>query len=211
MRAKDENSSTMRPMSPTWRMIVSVHWSKTSRSSAMTLPNFRRSRSAESWIGVSGFLISWAMRRATSAQAELRCADDEVGDVVEGDDIAVRAGRSRRSVVTRTLMVRSRPPRMTVIWSRCSGRSSRSAAPTTGASSGRTSAIGRRSIDRLAEAEEPQRRAVGDGDAPVAVDADDAGGDAREHRLGEAPAAVDLLARREQLGALARGAARSWC
>ena len=31
-------------------------------------------RSADSWIGVSGFLISWAMRRATSAQAELRCA-----------------------------------------------------------------------------------------------------------------------------------------
>ena len=31
-------------------------------------------RSAESWIGVSGFLISWAMRRATSAQAEVRCA-----------------------------------------------------------------------------------------------------------------------------------------
>ena len=28
MRAKAENSSTMRPMSPTWRMIVSVHWSK---------------------------------------------------------------------------------------------------------------------------------------------------------------------------------------
>jgi hypothetical protein len=25
-------------------------------------------------IGVSGFLISWAMRRATSAQAEVRCA-----------------------------------------------------------------------------------------------------------------------------------------
>ena len=38
MRAKAENSSTMRPMSSTWRMIVSVHWSKTSRSSVMTLP-----------------------------------------------------------------------------------------------------------------------------------------------------------------------------
>ena len=31
-------------------------------------------RSAESWIGVSGFLISWAMRRATSAQAVERWA-----------------------------------------------------------------------------------------------------------------------------------------
>ncbi len=75
MRAKRENSSTMRLMSSTWRTIVSVHWSNTSRSSTIILPYLRRSRSAESWIGVSGFLISWAMRRATSAQAEVRCAD----------------------------------------------------------------------------------------------------------------------------------------
>jgi hypothetical protein len=33
-----------------------------------------RSRSAESWIGVSGFLISWARRRATSPQAASRWA-----------------------------------------------------------------------------------------------------------------------------------------
>ena len=38
------------------------------------LPYLRRMRSAASWIGVSGFLISWAMRRATSAQAAVRCA-----------------------------------------------------------------------------------------------------------------------------------------
>ena len=37
MRAKDENSSTIRFMSSTCRMIVSVHWSKTSRPSVMTL------------------------------------------------------------------------------------------------------------------------------------------------------------------------------
>ena len=74
MRAKAENSSTMRVTSPTWRMMVSVHRSKTSRSSVITLPYLRRRRSAESCMGVSGFLISWAMRRATSAQAEVRCA-----------------------------------------------------------------------------------------------------------------------------------------
>jgi len=62
-------------MSSTWRTIVSVHWRKISASSLMTGPYLRRSRSADSWIGVSGFLISWAMRRATSAQAEVRCAD----------------------------------------------------------------------------------------------------------------------------------------
>ena len=75
MRAKDENSSTMRPMSPTWRMIVSVQMVKVSGSLLISLRYLRFSRSAESWIGVSGFLISCAMRRATSAQAALRCAD----------------------------------------------------------------------------------------------------------------------------------------
>ena len=74
MRAKAENSSTMRVTSPTWRMMVSVQRSKVSRSSTITLPYLRRMRSAESCIGVSGFLISCAMRRATSAQAEVRCA-----------------------------------------------------------------------------------------------------------------------------------------
>ena len=36
---------------------------------------FSRRRSAESWIGVSGFLISCAMRRATSFHASWRCAE----------------------------------------------------------------------------------------------------------------------------------------
>ncbi len=75
MRAKRENSSTIRRMSSTCRTIVSVHCSNTALSSVMTLPNLRRMRSAESWIGVSGFLISCAMRRATSAHAEVRCAE----------------------------------------------------------------------------------------------------------------------------------------
>ena len=47
--------------------------------------------------GVSGFLISWAMRRATSAQAEVRWAVDEFGDVVERHDKAVVLGRDGRS------------------------------------------------------------------------------------------------------------------
>ena len=74
MRAKRENSSTMRLISSTWRTMVSVHCSNTAGSSVIDLPYLRRSRSAESWIGVSGFLISWAMRRAMSAQADERCA-----------------------------------------------------------------------------------------------------------------------------------------
>jgi hypothetical protein len=71
IRAKRENSSTIRLMSSTCRTMVSVHWSKIclSLASVMSLPNLRRMRSAESWIGVSGFLISWAMRRAMWALA----------------------------------------------------------------------------------------------------------------------------------------------
>ena len=39
-----------------------------------SLRNLRAMRSAESWIGVSGFLISCAMRRAASFQAASFCA-----------------------------------------------------------------------------------------------------------------------------------------
>ena len=38
----------------------------------MTVAGRRVMRSAEGWIGGSGFLVSWAMRLATSAQAEGR-------------------------------------------------------------------------------------------------------------------------------------------
>ena len=128
MRAKAENSSTMRVTSPTWRMMVSVQRSKTSRSSVITLPYLRLMRSAESCMGVSGFLISWAMRRATSAHAEVRCAEHQLGDVVEGE----RPSRSRSSPsaswVTRTAKLRSSPPMVSVTcrcgrpraWGRCS-------------------------------------------------------------------------------------------
>ena len=74
MRAKRENSSTMRPMSSTWRTIVSVHWSKTAAILGDDLAVLAAQPLGRSWIGVSGFLISWAMRRATSAQADVRCA-----------------------------------------------------------------------------------------------------------------------------------------
>ena len=56
----------------------------------MESPYLRRMRSAESWIGVSGFLISWAMRRATSAQAVRALRADQLGHVVEGHDEALR-------------------------------------------------------------------------------------------------------------------------
>src|SRR5215510_8123791 len=79
MRAKEENSSTMRPISPTWRTMVSVHCWKISGSVTISAAYLRFSRSAESWMGVSGFLISCALRR------------HQVGDIVEGKDKAVGA------------------------------------------------------------------------------------------------------------------------
>ena len=64
----------MRPISSTCRPMIDRYsencWLATS-SSGLYL---RRSLSAASWIGVSGFLISCAIRRAISDQAALRCA-----------------------------------------------------------------------------------------------------------------------------------------
>ncbi len=97
----------MRLMSSTWRTIVSVHWSKMSRSCVISLPYLRFSRSAESWIGVSGFLISCAMRRATSAQAEVRCAVTRSVMSSERDDEIRMAFVGAPAEVTRILKVRS--------------------------------------------------------------------------------------------------------
>ena len=74
MRAKRLNSLTIRRRPSVWRTITSVYWVSASASTPSTLENLRWMRCAESWIGVSGFLISWAMRRATSPQAAMRCA-----------------------------------------------------------------------------------------------------------------------------------------
>src|SRR3546814_7168582 len=81
IRAKDVDSSTMRPISPTWRTIVSVQTVKVSGSLLISFRYFRLRRSAESWIGVSGFLISCAMRRATSAHAALRRSEEHTSEL----------------------------------------------------------------------------------------------------------------------------------
>ena len=90
IRAKPENSSTMRRMSPTWRTIVSVHWSKTLRSSSLdplaeaALQPLggeldRRQRILD--------LVRDAARDVRPGRAALR--RHQVGDVVEGDDEAL--------------------------------------------------------------------------------------------------------------------------
>ena len=60
----------------TWLTIVDAPRLSTSESGPGSLSaSFICSRSAASWIGVSGFLISCARRRATSPQATARCAE----------------------------------------------------------------------------------------------------------------------------------------
>ena len=199
IRAKDENSSTMRLMSSTWRTIVSVHWSNTSRSVVITLPYLRRMRSAESWIGVSGFLISWAMRRATSAQAEVRCAETRS---VMSSSVMTRSRSSLRACslvdahVDGPLLAAARdhdlllhqalPP---------AGASPRRGRATSG------STVGDRRAEQLVAPTSPSSASV-DGltmvITPLRVDADDARRNARQHRLGEPAPAIDQVARRGQ-------------
>ena len=58
--------------------------------------------------GVSGFLISWAMRRATSAQAAVRWA---LTRSVMSSKVTTKPSAEPRSLVTCTLRVRGVPPR----------------------------------------------------------------------------------------------------
>ncbi len=66
----------MRFIAATWLTIVEVPRFSTSASGRDSFSiSFICRRSAASWIGVSGFLISCARRRATSPQATARCAE----------------------------------------------------------------------------------------------------------------------------------------
>ena len=89
MRAKEENSSTMRPMSPTCRMIVSVHWSKISRSSTMTLPK-RAADALGRKLDRRQRVLDLVGDAARDVGPGRRCAaPDEIGDVVERDDVGI--------------------------------------------------------------------------------------------------------------------------
>ena len=74
VRAYSLNALTICFIASTCWMIVCVARSSSSISAPSVFKYLRRSRSAESWIGVSGFLISCASRRATSPHAASRCA-----------------------------------------------------------------------------------------------------------------------------------------
>src|ERR1035441_6439138 len=76
-RARAENSSTRVRTVSTEEPMVSEHCRITlseAASGGVPRSRWRRMRSADKAIGVSGFLISCAMRRATSRQAVCFCA-----------------------------------------------------------------------------------------------------------------------------------------
>src|SRR5205823_5331787 len=99
-------------------MIVSVH-SATSRSSSPELPRSRRLRRwADSWMGVSGFLISWAMRWATSRQAATRWAFRSSVRSSKTTTAPVYSPSGLRGAVAEARSESVAPPRRS--WSSCS-------------------------------------------------------------------------------------------
>ncbi len=91
MRAKRANSSTIRLSWPTSPTIVSA---PCSIAGWLPLPNLRAMRSALSWIGVSGFLISCAMRRAASFHAASFCACTSCVESLESEHPARAAAEA---------------------------------------------------------------------------------------------------------------------
>ena len=100
-RAYSLNALTICFIASTCATIVCVARSRICASCAFMLPrNLRRMRSADSWIGVSGFLISCASRRATSAPGRIALRLQRGRDVVEHQHHARRAAdvvRQRRA------------------------------------------------------------------------------------------------------------------
>ncbi len=148
----------------------------------------RFSRSAESWIGVSGFLISWAMRRATSAQAAVRWAPTRS---VMSSKVTTKP--SVAAALAGHLHAEScawPPPRlMADLAAGPAHRLGHGAADQRRQFRHRFGIVAafqflRRGI------EQARGGAVDDGDVAVAVQADHAGADARQHRFGEAAALV---------------------
>ena len=183
-RAGARSSRTRRPGASapsTWLVIASTHSSSTLRvlgSPASRSAKRRRRRCAESWIGVSGFLISCAMRRATSRHAAMRCDLHDLGVVVEHHHGAERLARL---VVHQRSASRAASPRRRRSGSAPGGARSRArpgaaraeARATTSSSSGRVRDLvelaGRQARARR-DPEEALRGRVDRADAPLGVD-----------------------------------------
>ena len=196
MRAKAENSSTMRPMSPTWRMMVSVQRSKVSRSLGDLLAVLapqplgreldRRQRVLD--------LVGDAAGDVPPGGVAL--GGDQPGDVVEGQHQAVGAVADAQA---QTARLAGRAPRR---------RPPRPRRPVVGgALRRRPGTPATRSRKRLALRASPgssssaRGLAVHDRDAAGGIEADHAGADAQQHRLDELAARFGLV--------VGRSAARS--
>ena len=89
MRAKDENSSTMRPISPTWRMMVSVHWSKISRIGGDLARIFALQPLGRELDRRQRILDLMGDAAGDIGPGGVALGRDQIGDVVEGDDKAM--------------------------------------------------------------------------------------------------------------------------
>ena len=182
-------------------MMVSAHWLKVSGSDGDFLGETalqplggkldRRQRVLD--------LVRDAARDVGPGGLALR--ELQFGDVVEGDDEAVRPARVSSAPI-RTSSVRGLlggPMRTSSV----RGRSGAArAAAISSANSGTTSPRSRPIAASRSTPEQLGGGAVGQLDPATRVEADHAGRNALQHRLGEPAAAVDLAVRLHQFGAL---------
>ncbi len=167
----------------------------------MDRPNFRFNRSADSWIGSQRVLdlVGDAARDIRPGSAALR--RDQIADVVEGDDVAVRrpcGPFGGDANVYRPLAPVARDRDLVAVFGAVVAQRRRYHRFERGHEFRDQPA----DCSAFVDAEEAERGTVGDGDATLRVDADDAGGDAGEHRLGEPAAGIDLIAGGDQFLAL---------
>ena len=101
MRAKDENSSTMRPMSPTCRTIVSVQILKVSGSFVISFRYLRLQPLGRELDRGQRVLDLVRDAAGDVGPGRLALRRQQLGDVVEGDDeaadLVVRRARRRRA------------------------------------------------------------------------------------------------------------------
>ena len=170
----------------------------------MTEPYLRRMRSAESWIGVSGFLISWAMRRATSPQADVRCAETSSVTSSKVMTLPWSSLPSLCSRVTRTAKMRSSSLMGSVTWL-CARRLQARLRVGIGKCRQLGNHVAQGMADQIVRLQFEQllRRGVGEPDGSLGIEADHAGGDVRQHRLHEQAALGELGIGVDELAVLA--------
>src|SRR5215469_7338860 len=133
-------------------------------------------------MGVNGFLISCAMRRATSAQAAVRCADTRS---VMSSNVAMKPAPAPASLATCTLKVRTVAPRLTTASPLARRhRLAQRAAHQTRQLRHRFGIVSAFQLVGIG-IQKPGRRSIDDRQYAFVIKADHPGADAREHGFGE--------------------------